>query len=414
MFPRLHELSGWLPPGKVFLVLLIATYATGVYLLALAAFGGPTWLAFVPLMFAYNSDLIAGFINYDAGVAMYLLAFGCWLLWKDSWTLVRALAFAGLALACYLAHMTSIGFLGVSILTVSAYELYKKRTLWWGLAVTALGLLPVVMLYLIYAFGSAQIKAPIEWNSIKGKLIQLLVVIRTYDVRVDLALMAGIAICLAFLFVRSKRKFTVSVPILLCSCVLMLGYLVAPYQMFTGSPVDGRFVWPAFVLFTLAFRPHIRPRDGAICLIAFLLLFLVRADIMWSHWRELDVKISRMVRVFDQLPRDSKLYVAYYSGPGVDATKRDEAVRHVPCYAVVARDAYVPTVHGIRGMQPIVDKHIVAFRQWLPGTALPWSGYDYVWTYKPPPDLTDILLRTATRATSVDDSTLWRINQPLD
>ena len=119
-----------------------------------------------------------------------------------------------------------------------------------------------------------------------------------------------------------------------------------------------------------------------------------------------------MVHVFDQFPRESRLYVAYFAGGGADAAKRDEAVRHVPCYAVVARDAYVPTVHGIRGMQPIVDKHIVASQGWVPGRALPWIGYDYVWSYKPPPELMDILQRTATRTASIDESILWRVNQP--
>lgn len=407
--PPLARVTGLAVAGRIFLILLIATYAAGCYLLAATIYGGRTWLAFVPLMFAYNSPLMMGFVNYYFGVALYLVAFACWLRWKRAWTPVGVLAFACLAVACYLSHLTSIGFLGVSVVCVSAYEYFTERPPLLGMWITGFSFLPAAVLYLICARRYAPTGSAIQWNTVKGKLIVLLAVIRTYDVGTDIALLVCVAVCVAFLILKSNGV-SVSVPILSCGVVLLLGYVVTPLVVLTSSAVDARFVWPGFVLIVLAFRPRIRPRYGAICFTCLVLIFLVRAGIVWSYWRDLDVKISRMVRVFDQLPREQKIFPAHFVSPGVKAAKLDAAVRHVVCYAVISRDAYVPTTFAIKGQQPIIDKEMIPFHSWVPGGATPWAGYDYVWTYKPPAELLETLSRTATPIASADESTLWSLH----
>jgi hypothetical protein len=407
--PPLARVIGLRAAGSCFLILLVAAYATGCYLLASAIHGGRTWLAFVPLMFAYNSPLIGGYVNYYCGIAMYLIAFACWLRWNRIWSPARALAFACLTVACYFSHVTSIGFLGISAACVSAYEYFTKRVPLRGTWITGLCFLPAAALYLVYASGLAPKKeTSIEWNTVKGKLIELLAVIRTYDVGTDIALLACTAACLAFLILKSRGAL-VSAPILICGAVLMLGYVASPLGMLTGSGADARFVWPGFVLIVLAFRPRIRPRYGAMCLTCFLLIFLVRAGILWSYWHGLDIKISRIVRVFDQLPPEQKIYPAYFQGPGVKQTKLDEAMKHAVCDAVVSRNAYVPTTFAIRGQQPIVERNTIGFRSWKPGAVAPWDGYDYVWTYNPPAELVEALSRTAIPIAGADESTLWSL-----
>ena len=407
--PPLARLTGLAVAGRTFLILLIATYAAGCYLLASVIHGGRTWLAFVPLMFAYNSPLIMGFVNYYFGVALYLVVFACWLRWKRAWSTLRVLAFAGLAAACYLSHLTSVGLLGVSVACVSAYEYFTERPPLRGMWITGFSFLPVVALYLIYVRRSAQTGTSIQWNTVKGKLIALLAVIRTYDVGTDVVLLVCVAACLAFLILKSS-KVSVSVPILICGVVLMLTFAVAPEGFVTSSAFDSRFVWPGYVLIALAFRPRIRPGYGAICFVCFMLIFLVRAGILWSYWRDLDVKISRIVRVFDQLPREQKVFPAYFESPGVKATKLDQAVKYVLCYAVISHNTYVPTMFAIKGQQPIVSREMIRFHSWKPGAGSLWAGYDYVWTYKPPAQLVDALSRTATPIASAEESTLWSLN----
>jgi hypothetical protein len=407
--PPLARVIGLAVAGRLFLILVIGAYAAGCYMLASAIHGGRTWLAFVPLMFAYNSFLMMGFVNYYFGVALYLAVFACWLRWKRAWTPVRALTFACLTVACYFSHLTSVGFLGVSVACVSAYEYCAGRTSLWGMWITGLSFLPAAALYLACARRFANTGASIQWNTLRGKLIELLAVIRTYDVGVDVALLACVAACLALLALNSSKGF-VSAPILICGILLMLGYVTAPLGLLTGLELDARFVWPGFVLIALAFRPRIRPDYGAICLTCIVLIFVVRAGVLWSYWSGLDVKISRMVRVFEQLPRERTIFPADFQGAGVKTAKLDEAVKFVVCYAVISRDAYVPTTFAIEGQQPIVERSMIGFHGWKPGAVSPWAGYDYVWTYKPPAALVETLSRTANPVASADESTLWSLN----
>jgi hypothetical protein len=406
--PPLARVTGLAVAGRLFLILMIVTYAAGCYLLASAIHGGRTWLAFVPLMFAYNSPLMMAFVNYYFGVALYLVTFACWLRWKRAWTPLGVAAFACLAAACCLSHLTAIALLGISVASVSAYEYFTERPPLRGMLITGLGFLPAAAIYLV-ASRSTQTGGPIVWNTMEGKLIALLVVIRTYDVPTDIALLAGTAVCLGFLILKSS-KISVYPPILVCGVVLILCYVVTPRDALAGSGLDARFIWPALVLITLACSPRIRPSYGTMCLACFVLIFLVRAGILWSYWHDLDVKISRMVRVFDRLPREQRIFPAQFTSPGAKATKLDEAMKHVACYAVVSRDAYVPLTFAMKGQQPIVDKETIPFGRWAPGAVSPWAGYDYVWTYKPPAQLVDDLSRTATPFASAEESTLWSLH----
>jgi hypothetical protein len=83
----------------------------------------------------------------------------------------------------------------------------------------------------------------------------------------------------------------------------------------------------------------------------------------------------------------------------------------VACYAVITRDAFVPSVTAEAAQQPLVAK---AGMRYVPGdlaNAKSWHGYDYVWTYKATPQVLSELARTATRVAGVADSGLWRLEQ---
>jgi hypothetical protein len=145
-------------------------------------------------------------------------------------------------------------------------------------------------------------------------------------------------------------------------------------------------------------------------LTCFVLIFMVRAGILWSYWRDLDGRAARIARVFDRLPRARKIFPAPFGSLGIRAAKLDQTMKYAVCYAVISRDAYVPTTFAIKGQQPIVERGIDKFHYWAPGAGSPWAGYDYVWTYKPPAELVETLARTAIPIAGADDSTLWFLN----
>jgi hypothetical protein len=273
---------------------------------------------------------------------------------------------------------------------------------------TPAAFIPAGVLYLVFMAGSGRL-GTLEWNSLSGKFILLFTVVRSYDIATDVILLLGLLGCLLCLAPWKAGRALIDTPVMIAGAALALAFVASPKVVFTSSAADARFLWPACVLLALSCRPRVSVRKGALCLSAFLLIYSVRTGIIASHWRQLDAKAARVVRLFESLPEQVKIYPAFFpSDSDVESAKLDHALEHVVCYAVVFRNAYVPTVFAQRGQQPLVDTTRPAFRVWTPGRGDPMRGYEYVWTYNPPRELTAQLEHGATLIARSDESSLWR------
>ena len=228
-----------------------------------------------------------------------------------------------------------------------------------------------------------------------------------YSVAVDVALVLCLAAAVVYALLRARR-IAWNIQALAIGVTLLLFYVIAPREMFTGSPVDGRFVWPACILLCLAVQPALSLRQGALAMAAIVSVFVARTEIIAHEWRALDHEIAKLVRVFDALPRDSRLYPVFVTGGSADAVKREGELRHVPCYAVLLRDAYVPTLLAIRGQQPVVAKHEEPRYDWRSGAG-DLTGFDYVWAYNLPRAGAANLAKIADEVRRVDESGLWKL-----
>lgn len=401
--PRL----GVMTAGKVFLLLVIAVYAFGCYYLARAV-GSTPWNAFVALLFIYNSTFLLGFVNYVAGVAVFLVALAFWFRSADRWRPWRVLAFSGLAAACYFCHMSSIAFLGISVLAATAYRWYRGCRDWRNIASGFAGFVPAGILYLIYTMHSGRVGI-IAWTNWKIKLLYLGAVVRTDSLRVDAILTLCLAAVAAYAAVRARRIVWVP-PALVIGGTLLMFFAISPGEIFTGSPVDARFVWPAFVLLSLGVRPVLAVRQAAAVLAAIVCIFVLRTEILAYHWRRLDRNIGELVRIFGVLPRESKVFPIFVTAEGADAEKAQSAYKHVACYAVLASDAYVPSLLAIRGQQPVIARHDTPHYDWRSGTG-DLHGFDYVWTFDLPSRGAANLSKIADRVAAVNESELWRLRR---
>ncbi len=408
--PLLARMIGIFPAGKTFLVLVLAIYAAGCYLLCAKAQRGRSLVPLIVVCFFYNTAVATGFMNYTAGIAVYVLAFACWLRWRASWTIARGLAFGALSVGCYLAHLSSIVMLAVSVFSVCCWEVASGqlhlRTAW----VSALAFVAPGALFVAFMRGPGRVGA-IGWNSLVGKLQDLPLVLRTYSLTLDVVLVL-VATISVVLWIGASRGVRVDAPTLVAAGALWICFIVAPKDLFTSNAVDMRFVWPASVLLAAAFRPRTPSRLGNVCVSAILLVWLFRVALFWSTWDGLGQQTAAIVRTFEAVPRGASVYPAFFAAGDFDTAKRDLALRHAACFAVVTRDAYVPTVSAMRAQQPIVQKAGLPFTPWAPGLANPWSGYDFVWTYKPPAELVIALSRAATPVARSGTSQLWRLAKP--
>jgi len=249
----------------------------------------------------------------------------------------------------------------------------------------------------------------IAWSDWKTKLLYVPTVVRTYSLALDAVLILCLAAVAAYMLAKAQR-IGWNVPALVAGGTLFLFYVISPGEMFTGRPVDGRFVWPACVLLALAIEPVLAPRGAAAVLAAIVCIFVLRTEILVYQWRGLDRNIAALVGVFDGLPRQSKVYPVFVTAAGADAAKRQSAFKHVPCYAVLTRDAYVPTMLAVRGQQPVVAKHDMPRYDWHSGTG-DLHEFDYVWTYDLPTEGAANLAKIADRIATANESALWRLRK---
>ncbi len=404
--PPLASLVGTILAGKLFLLALFCFYAYGCYLLASELFGHETRAAFVPLFFIYNSTFLWGFINYAAGIALFLVTFALWLRWKSKWTFQRFAAFSALVSLCYLFHLSSITILGLSIFSVLSWELLTKRARWTQPLISGCAAIPAVVAYLTFMRGSGRM-GQMELNTVAGKLVGLLTVVRGYSLLADAALAFGLLATVVY-FGRRATNITVNMFALLPGLLLLAVYFVCPLVMYTSSAADVRFVWPAFVLLVLSFRIRIAKRDRAICVGLISALFMTHVAVTWWNWHGEDTAISRIVRTFDKLPRSATLYPAFFKGAGIDAQKHNHGLEHVACYAVITRDAFVPSVFALSGQQPLVLKGPHPFHVWERKSFNP-NQYEYMWAFKPPQELRNWLSSSASLIAQEGDSTLWKL-----
>jgi len=406
--PPLAKIIGILAAGKLFLVLVFFVYAAGCYLLCGTAQGRPTWVAMLLCCFFYNTALTTGFMNYTAGIALYMLAFACWLRWSSGWNASRVTAFALLGIGCYFAHLSSIVILGISVFAVWCWESVSGRMGALALLWSAAAFVVPGILFIIVMRGPGRV-GTVAWNSFIGKMQDLPLVIRTYSLPLDFIILAGTLLAV-WLWVRASSGVTVHSPALVAGITLFLCFLLSPKDLFTSNAVDLRFVWPATVLATVAFRPRIQSRRAERCVACLLLLWIARTAVIGSVWEQLGNRQRQMIRVFDRLPFDASVYPVTFEAPDYDTAKRDNALRFTVNYAVVTRDAYVGGLTAVAYQQPLVRVGGPDFGTWNPGHPELWRSYDYVWTYKATPELISELRSEATLVASAFESALWRLD----
>jgi hypothetical protein len=405
IIPWLIPLAGAIWAGKLFLLGLLLLYSFSCYFLAREVYGYYTKAAFIPLFFFYNSTFLMGFINYVAGVSLFVLTLAVWLRWRRNWSIAKWLVFCILVGACYLAHLSSVAILVLCIMTLLIREIWLSQAnrIQPMVLTTALAGPWLAYRFFMHTGGSV---GSIIWNSPKGKLIALLDIVRGYSIAVDSLLILILLACIAYAVVI-RTKLTIYPVVLIPALALLVAFVLCPLILYTSSGADARFIWPACILLSLSFQFELPQHKSRILLNCIVLAFLLHLGTIWSDWYRADREAQSVVQTFKALPRNATLYPAFYNLGSVDMVKQHHGLEHLACYAVMTRDAFVPTVFAQQGQQPLVMQPKYSYHVWdEQGYAT--REYDYLWAYQPPPKLVQWLWRSKLMDSYLDSS-VWKL-----
>ena len=340
--------------GRSFVGLALALMAAGALLVHRAAWRSWSPWPLAAFLLLYNRILLWGFVNYLAGLGVALIGLALWLGLADR-PVRRFWAVGAAAVIAYFCHLVAFGLLALAIGGVelvsfgAAVAAGRWRDLARSAAAILLPLLAPVLLWLAAWRPGPGDGGGLAWANPLRKFDLLFSVFDDYSRPFDVACFALVVLALGIGFWR--RWLAIDRRLSHALAVLTLVYLVMPARLLGGSGVDHRLPVMLFLLLVAASRPSPWPRRaGLIVGTALLALFAVRLAVVELAWLRADRVYRPILAAFDRLPRGTRLAVA--SGPGAVGAG-DLPLLHLPTYAVIAVDAFVPTEFTYAGQQPL-------------------------------------------------------------
>jgi hypothetical protein len=384
--------------GKVFLSIAAALYVLGYSAVGRAVTGKPNWLALVCAFTFYNSDLLYGFVNYIFGIGVFLCVFAFWLRVRNTMSFLRFFLLCLLSLAAFLAHLSSIVFLGVACCTIALLDFIRHRRIR-SLIVKLIWLVCPLVLMVGFMKSNGQV-GTIDWGSPSEKLIILLAPVRSYSVTLDVGLILVLLFC-AWAMLKGSKVHSVAV----VSLVLFTLFLITPKALSTVSAADARYVIPGYLLLVLSIEPRWGRWQKA-AFAASLAAMAIRTGSITTNWLTISHRSEQVLAMGKILPEGARIYA--FNPPTDVPVKLDRGFIHVIQFWTVTHEVEISTLFALPGQQPLV------FRQ-PPCVGPEWgqclASYDYVWTCDPPESVRQDILRIATPAAIWEKVTLWRVNR---
>jgi hypothetical protein len=310
-------------------------------------------------VFAYNANLMWGFLNYYFAMGLALCAFAAWIAADGKRNAAHVAGFAVAALIIYFCHIFAAAVL---LLLIGCYEIAAAGG---SLARIARRLLPVAAMFVPAGLAYFLLKPAGERGLLEFNLLD------TWQDRLSAAvqfcfdrpawLLLGL---LAILFVVAlRRKQLVIHPRMRFLLIaLAVAAAIVPEWAMGGWGIDLRL--PA-VLCALAFASaelRIGSRATAALAVAMLAIVAFCAATLAGNWLYYDHRFAEFRAASRMLPLGSKI-VTVLDGDAMGLAS-DQPYWHMAEYAIIDRQAFTPLLfttagqHVIR-LQPAVE-HIAA------------------------------------------------------
>jgi hypothetical protein len=391
--------------GKIFLSIAAALYVLGCSAVGRAVTGKPNWLALVCAFTFYNSPLLLGFVNYIFGVGVFLCVFAFWLQVRNAMTPLRFFLCCLLSIAAFLAHLSAIVILGVACCTIALFDFVCDRRIR-SLIVKLIWLACPLLLMVGFMKGSGKVGS-IAWRPLTGKLLSLLAPVRSYSLAMDL----GVAVVLLFCALPLLKGSKVHSAVAVTGLAFFILYAATPYELFTASGVDLRYVVPGFLLLALSIEPRGGPWQKAAIAVA-LAAMVIHTGRITASWLIISHRSEQVLAMGQYLPAGARIY-AIESKNGLSTIQLDSGFVHIIEFWTISHGADISSLFAFPGQQPLVfrqppcnvsERANPMWKQCL-------ARYDYIWTNDPPTLLRQEILRVATPVAVWEKVTLWRVNR---
>ena len=345
----------------------------GAVLLNRAVFGGWHWWQAGFAVLAWNGTLMAGFLNFQIGLGLALLAAALdpsASRWAGPFRVVPVRM--GLAAGLMVFHPFAAGFYGVLLSglafgaghKVAAEATPLSRRLWRAASAAGLGVgIPIACFLLLSPtppgkYAPAGTFDPWIGYTIVSKIVTLLTAVATYNLALDLIFV--LTLWTAAIFIASRCVRQVYAGLMLSAVGLVALAILVPFMVSDTMCVDWRFPIMAALTAAAALRPGMRSAGAdRIMAAALMVLALTRTGWITSIWQERQADVAAVEAVLAFVPAGAAILpVTRIETGGTPPRGRMLALGipsylHLPSLAVPLRQAFVPTLFAALGKQPL-------------------------------------------------------------
>ena len=346
----------------------------GAVLLNRAVFGGWHWWQAGFAVLAWNSTLLAGFLNFQIGLGLALLAAA-----MDPAISRRAGPFGvvpvriGQGAALLVFHPFAAGLYGVLLAGLafgagdepSGEKPPLRRRLWRAAVTAGLGVGAPVICFVLLAptlpggHAPEGIYEPWAGFTAANKATVLLSAIATYNIWLDIG--AVLLLWAAVRLAASGPMLRCHAGLMFCALTLLALMVLVPSTLGGTAFVDWRFPIMAVLTAAAAFRPGMQStRAGQAMAVALMLLALARTGWVAGIWQERQADVAAVEDVLAFVPAGAAVLPVEHTGMGDTKLPRGRVLAlglpfysHLPSLAVPLRHAFVPTLFTAPGKQPL-------------------------------------------------------------
>lgn len=370
-------LGGLLPVtaiGALALVLAIVLPAIGVAALNARLFGGFSPWAVLTLVLVFGWTLLAGFLNFQIGLGLALIAAAADARLQRHGALIAFGARTVISGVILIVHPFALLFyaalLGGLALGPTLPDL-RRRADWFalirrGAPAAAAVVVPLVILVVtapaLPGGGGAAAHAVWPSPSLIGALSTLLTGFKTYSLQIDLvyalAFFAVIAVAALSGEIRVHRG------LVLAALLLAAVSLFMPLQMLGTGAIEKRLPVMALLALAAAVRPgaNAKGRARVLLLVAAAAIALSRIVYVGHAWLARQDDVAAVSRALAPVPPGARvLPVGHVAGTAEILTAptgrylggNTPTFWHYPALAVTDRQAFIPNLFAAAGKQPI-------------------------------------------------------------
>jgi hypothetical protein len=351
--------------SKLLFTLCTTLWLAAPVILHRAVYGRISIVPLIAGLFLFNPVEDLGFLNFWLGSSLAVTGFAIWVTLETQRTVSRAIAGVALTVILFLCHLFAFATFAVAIVVWEVLPARERRSsrlpdrlplLGMVLAPAAIGLL-VGPRELVAAARTFSYEGADLLGALDAKFEHLLGFVPGGPL-----LSTATWILLGLLILVSLARRTLDRRLAAISVVVFGLFLLLPYRLMTGVHVDWRMLAPLVLFVGGAVAIDLRRWQAVVVAVVLVAGSAAQSMLLAGTWQEREATYAEFEPVVARVPAGSKLLYGAI-GP------RD-AREHYAGYAVVERDAVVPSLFALTSQQPI--RVVEPYRSTHRGVSLGW------------------------------------------